>query len=204
MTNATHSILLLSLSYLPACVEPGTSPIPISNPVSKTGSQDDAFKLSVCSTQESAVREMPADTISDPQPQSKSWEGSLPKASGLKNSGKENVGISLGSHLEKPLRLAQRGPDAVLLTDTGYSSVDCSPSPHPLLQDLDSFNVVSLKGGCPRAKEGKKASSRKGGAKGKRPTIIAEAPAAHQSAPGETSQAPGFAVACITIALPAG
>ena len=171
--------------HLPVCVE--ASPIPITNSVHDRGSQDDAYNLAVPSTHGATVREPQEATVTG-QPKNNSWEVSLHQGGdGLEMSGKEKVSTSLGSHWEKPLRPTQRGPNAVLLTDSGYSSLDCSPTPQPLLQDLDSFNVVSLKGGRPRLKEGKKPPSTKGVAKSKRPIICAEAPPAHHRLPGETS-----------------
>ena len=151
------------------------------------GSQDDAYNLAVPSAHGATVREPQEATVTG-QPKSNSWEVSLHQGGdGPEMSGKEKVSTSLGSHWEKPLRPTQRGPNAVLLTDSGYSSLDCSTTPQPLLQDLDSFNVVSLKGGRPRLKEGKKPPSTKGVAKSKRPIICAEAPPAHHRLPGETS-----------------
>lgn len=167
--------------HLPVCVE--ASPIPIINSV-----HDNAYSLPVPSTHGATVGDPQEATVTGPQPKSNSWEVLLHKGGGLEMSGKEKMSTSLGSsHWEKPLRPTQRGPNAVLLTDSGYPSLDCSTTPQPLLQDLDSFNVVSLKGGRPRSKEGKKPPSTKGVAKSRRPIICAEAPAAHHKLPGETS-----------------
>lgn len=150
------------------------------------------------STPESAVGEMQTDTVTDPQLQTASSEGPLPKACGLEQSGKDDDSTPLGSSLES-LRLKQLRPNAVIFTDSGYFSVD-SPPPHPLVQDLDSFNVVSLRGGRPKAKEGKKPSYKKGGAKGKRPSAITETPLAPQSVPGEPCQPYGLCI-CILASI---
>lgn len=194
MMQRTSSLYCPYCVLLPVSVEPETPPIPISNSVRNSGSQDDASTLSLPSMQETALREIQEDTVSDPLSQRKNWEGSLPKEGGLEMSAKVGDSTSLGSHLEQPLRPTQRGPNAVLWTDSGYSSVDCSPTAQPLLTDLDSFNVVSLKGGRQRSKSGKKSSARKEVAKGKRPSIIREVSAAHQGLPGETCQPAGFEV----------
>ena len=135
------------------------------------------------STSKSPVSDMQTDTTTDPQPQSVSSEGPLPKVSTIEQSGKEDDSTPMGSSLESS-RHSQLRSNAVIFTDSGYFSVD-SPSPHPAVQDLDSFNVISLKGGRPKAKEGKKPASKKGGAKSKRPTTVTKTPIAPQSVPGD-------------------